>query len=543
MGAEMSADVAVSIADLKLALPQGADRAYAADGVSFDLVRGKILCVVGESGSGKSMCAHALMGLLPDSVVPEGGQILFNDQDLLKLGEQEWLALRGRHIAMVFQEPMTALNPLMRIGDQIAEMFEAHGLLTPRARRRKALSLLREVALPDPEKSMRAYAHQLSGGQRQRAMIAMALALEPAVLVADEPTTALDVTTQAQILKLIRDLQQRRNMAVMFITHDFGIVADIADRVVVLRHGKIVEQGLADDVLLRPQHAYTRALLAAVPTMQPPQRATLTHQRKAVEAIGLNKVYRSSGGWFRPARDVQAAKDVNFAILQGETLGLVGESGSGKSSVARLIMRLIEPDQGTVRVGDIDFTQTHGDELRRERRRIQMIFQDPFASLNPRRKVGHIIADGPIAHGIDPHAARERARELLKLVGLNESAMERFPHEFSGGQRQRIGIARALALQPEVLVADEAVSALDVSVQAQVLKLLEELKARLGLSMLFITHDLRVAAQICDRIAVMQRGVIVELKPAAALFSAPEHSYTRELLAAVPGRISPSQAA
>jgi peptide/nickel transport system ATP-binding protein len=543
MGAEMEADVAISIKDLKLKLPQGADRAYAVDGVSVDLVPGKILCVVGESGSGKSMCAHALMGLLPDNVVPEDGKILFDGQDLLALDDAEWLGLRGRHIAMVFQEPMTALNPLMRIGDQIAETFEAHGLLTSRTRREKVLSLLREVALPDPEKSMRAYPHQLSGGQRQRAMIAMALALEPAVLVADEPTTALDVTTQAQILKLIRDLQRRRNMAVMFITHDFGVVADIADRVVVLQHGKVVEQGKADEVLLRPQHPYTRALLAAVPTMQPPQRPTLVGRRKAVEVIGLDKTYSSGGGWFQPARHVQAAKDVNFTVSHGETLGLVGESGSGKSSVARLVMRLIEADHGTVRVGDIDFTKTHGDELRRQRRRIQMIFQDPFASLNPRRKVGHIIADGPIAHGTDAIEARQRARELLKLVGLNESAMERFPHEFSGGQRQRIGIARALALQPDVLVADEAVSALDVSVQAQVLSLLEDLKARLGLSMLFITHDLRVAAQICDRIAVMQRGVIVELKPAVTLFSAPEHPYTRELLAAVPGRISPSEAA
>ena len=539
----MPTDASVTIKDLKLALPAGGDRPYAVDGVSFDLTAGKILCVVGESGSGKSMCAHALMGLLPDTIIAEAGEICFDGQNLLTLDEESWLGLRGRHIAMVFQEPMTALNPLMRIGDQIAEMFEAHGLLTPKERRQKALGLLREVGLPDPLMSMRAYPHQLSGGQRQRAMIAMALALEPAVLVADEPTTALDVTTQAQILKLIRELQRRRNMAVMFITHDFGVVADIADRVVVLQHGKVVEQGPAEDVLVRPQQPYTRALLAAVPTMQPPQRAPLLNRHKAVEVIGLDKTYVSGGGWFQPERRVQAASQVNFNILQGETLGLVGESGSGKSSVARLVMRLIEPDQGTVRVGDIDFTAIGGKALRQERRRIQMIFQDPFASLNPRRKVGNIITDGPIAHGIAPLTARQRAAELLGLVGLNASAMERYPHEFSGGQRQRIGIARALALEPEILVADEAVSALDVSVQAQVLNLLEDLKARLGLSMLFITHDLRVAAQICDRIAVMQRGVLVELKPTAALFSAPEHPYTRELLAAVPGRISSSKAA
>jgi peptide/nickel transport system ATP-binding protein len=539
----MSADQTVAIRNLKLALPAGGDRPYAVDGVSFDLTAGKILCVVGESGSGKSMCAHALMGLLPDNVIRETGEIMFDGQNLLTLDEDDWLALRGRHIAMVFQEPMTALNPLMRIGEQITEMFEAHGLLTPKERKQKAVSLLREVGLPDPAQTMRAYPHQLSGGQRQRAMIAMALALEPAVLVADEPTTALDVTTQAQILKLIRDLQRRRNMTVMFITHDFGVVADIADRVVVLQHGQVVEQGAADDVLSRPQHPYTRALLAAVPTMQPPPRAPLLDRRKTVEAIGLDKTYVSGGGWFQPSRSVRAANQVNFNILQGETLGLVGESGSGKSSVARLVMRLIEPDKGTIRLGGTDFTAIAGKALRQERRRIQMIFQDPFASLNPRRKVGNIITDGPIAHGIDPATARQRAGDLLGLVGLNASAMDRFPHEFSGGQRQRIGIARALALDPEILVADEAVSALDVSVQAQVLKLLEDLKARLGLSMLFITHDLRVAAQICDRIAVMQRGSIVELKPTAVLFSAPEHPYTRELLAAVPGQISSSEAA
>jgi peptide/nickel transport system ATP-binding protein len=539
----MTSSPAVAIKDLRIALPAGGDRSYAVDGVSFDLTAGEIVCVVGESGSGKSMCAHALMGLLPGNVKTEAGEILFEGRNLLSLDEGAWHDVRGKRIAMVFQEPMTALNPLMRIGDQIAEVFEAHGLLTPKQRKQKAIDLAREIGLPDPERIVRAYPHQLSGGQRQRAMIAMALALEPAVLVADEPTTALDVTTQAQILKLIRDLQRNRNMAVLFITHDFGVVADIADRIVVLRHGKIVEHGAAQDVLSRPQHAYTRTLLAAVPTMHPPQRPSLIERDRAVDVIGIEKTYVTSGGWFRPDRKVQAAKEVNFAIHQGETLGLVGESGSGKSSVARLVMRLIEPDRGTVRIGDIDLTEIEGKELRKQRRRIQMIFQDPFASLNPRRKIGQIITDGPISHGTDPAAARQRAKDLLAMVGLDPGAMERFPHEFSGGQRQRIGIARALALDPEIIVADEAVSALDVSVQAQVLNLLEDLKARLGLSMLFITHDLRVAAQICDRIAVMQKGSIVEMKPTAALLAAPEHLYTRELLAAVPGQKSPSQAA
>ena len=532
----MTAPPAVSIKNLRIALPKGAERPFAVDGVSLDLRPGKIVCVVGESGSGKSMCAHALMGLLPDTVSVTSGEIQFEGRDLLKLDDDGWRDLRGRRLAMIFQEPMTALNPLMRIGDQMAEMFEAHGLLTPRERRAKALSLAREVGLPDPERIVRAYPHQLSGGQRQRAMIAMALALEPAVLVADEPTTALDVTTQAQILKLIRNLQRNRNMAVMFITHDFGVVADIADQVVVLRHGKVVEEGPAATVFNEPQHDYTKALLAAVPSMHPPVRAPLDDQARAVEVIGLDKTYVTSGGWFREDRRVDAAREVNFNILKGETLGLVGESGSGKSSVARLVMRLIEADRGTVRIGETDLTQLSGKALRAERHRIQMIFQDPFASLNPRRKVGHIIADGPIAAGTDPKVAFDRARDLLKMVGLDAGALERYPHEFSGGQRQRIGIARALALEPEIIVADEAVSALDVSVQAQVLRLLEDLKARLGLSMLFITHDLRVAAQICDRIAVMQRGAIVELKPTAQLFAAPEHPYTRELLAAVPGQ-------
>jgi len=316
----MSSAPAVSIKDLRIALPPGGERAYAVDGVSFDLAPGEIVCVVGESGSGKSMCAHALMGLLPDSVTTETGVIAFEGNNLLALDADGWRDLRGRRIAMVFQEPMTALNPLMRIGEQMMEMFEAHGLLSPRERRQKALDLAREVGLPDPARIVRAYPHQLSGGQRQRAMIAMALALEPAVLVADEPTTALDVTTQAQILKLIRDLQRGRNMAVMFITHDFGVVADIADRVVVLRHGQIVEQGSAQAVLGRPQHAYTRALLAAVPSMTPPPRTPLIDRHKAVDVIGIDKTYVTSGGWFRQDRTVQAASEVSFSILKGETL-------------------------------------------------------------------------------------------------------------------------------------------------------------------------------------------------------------------------------
>jgi peptide/nickel transport system ATP-binding protein len=526
----------VAIKNLTIDLPPGAERSHAVEGVSFDLHAGRILCVVGESGSGKSLCAHALMGLLPRGVTASSGKILFEGRDLRALDEGGWKALRGRQVAMVFQEPMTALNPLMRIGAQMAEMFEAHGLLSPAERDVRAIALAKEVGLPEPERIVRAYPHQLSGGQRQRAMIAMALALEPKVLIADEPTTALDVTTQAQILALIRDLQRRRGMAVLFITHDFGVVADIADEVVVLQRGLVVEKGAAREVLERPLHAYTQALLAAVPSHDPPPRPSLHGRPIAVEAVGLDKIYRSSGGLFRAGRQVTAAKNVSFRIHRGETLGLVGESGSGKSSVARLVVRLTDADDGLVLLGSTDFTHTQGAALRNARRRIQMVFQDPFASLNPRRKVGRLIADGPIAHGVAEGEALARAKELLALVGLDAGAAERFPHEFSGGQRQRIGIARALALEPEVLVADEPVSALDVSVQAQILRLLEDLKQRLNLAMLFITHDLRVAAQICDRIAVMRQGEIVELKATAELFRAPSHSYTRDLLAAVPGR-------
>jgi len=413
----------VSIRNLRIALPKGAERAYAVDGVSLDLAPGRIVCVVGESGSGKSMCAHALMGLLPDTVTIEGGEISLDGRDLLGEDEAGWRDLRGRRVAMVFQEPMTALNPLMRIGDQMLEMFEAHGLFTASERRAKVLSLAREVGLPDPERIIRAYPHQLSGGQRQRAMIAMALALEPAVLVADEPTTALDVTTQAQILKLIRNLQRSHNMAVMFITHDFGVVADIADQVVVLRHGQVVEVGAAQEVLTRPQHDYTKALLAAVPSIDPPPRAPLTGRDRALEVIGLDKTYVTSGGWFRGDRRVEAASSVSFSIVAGETLGLVGESGSGKSSVARLVMRLIEPDRGTVRIGEVDLTALEGAALRAQRHRIQMIFQDPFASLNPRRSVGHIIADGLVTRGVAAEAAMQRARELLGLVGLDAGAV------------------------------------------------------------------------------------------------------------------------
>jgi peptide/nickel transport system ATP-binding protein len=530
-----AADAILSIEQLTLALPADADRAFAVEAVSLALHPRQILCVVGESGSGKTVCASAVMGLLPNDIRPVAGAIRFEGRDLLKLPAAEWRTLRGRRIAMIFQEPMTALNPVIRIGDQIMEAFEAHGHLAVAERRARTRALAEEVGLRDLERIINSYPHQLSGGQRQRAMIAMALALEPSILVADEPTTALDVTTQAQILRLIRDIQQRRGMAVLFITHDFGVVGDIADRVAVMEKGRVVEQGSVADVLERPQHPYTRRLLAAVPGLTPPVRPAVEDAPVACAATGLAKTYRGNA-WFNSQREVAAVKSVNFEIRRGETLGLVGESGSGKSTIGRLVMRLTDADAGVVRVGELDFTQARGTGLRAARKQIQMVFQDPFTSLNPRRRVGRIIADGPIAHGVPAARAFARADELLTLVGLDPGAAQRFPHEFSGGQRQRIGIARALALDPDVLVADEPVSALDVSVQAQVLALLETLKTRLRLAMLFITHDLNVAAQVCDRIAVMRLGEIVEIGPTADLLSRPEHPYTQALLAAIPGR-------
>ncbi|MEJ0019576.1 MAG: ABC transporter ATP-binding protein [Acetobacteraceae bacterium] len=521
----------LAVEDLTIALPRGADRAHAVSGVSFTVDPGEVLCIVGESGSGKSVSAGAIMGLLPAALKREHGRILFEGRDLLALSEPDMRALRGAHLGMIFQEPMTALNPLMRVGDQVAEVLAVHGVGGARER---VPELLESVNLPDPARLARSYPHLLSGGQRQRVMIAMALALEPKLLIADEPTTALDVTTQMQILRLIKEIQTRRGTGVLFITHDFGVVAEIADRVAVMQEGRIVEAGAAPQVLNAPQHPYTRALIAAVPHRMA-KRAPV-EGRPVLEAVGVRKTFRRGGGLFGGGTAVHAVADADFVLRKGETLGLVGESGSGKSTLARCVVRLVQPEAGAIRFHDTDLTRLDRRGWKPFRRRIQMVFQDPFASLNPRRRVAEIIADGPIAAGVPRQEALRRVRELLALVQLDPGAGERFPHEFSGGQRQRIGIARALAMEPELLIADEPVSALDVSVQAQVLELLEELRQRLGLTMLFITHDLRVAAQICDRVAVMQHGRIVEMGDTAQVFEAPRHAYTQSLLQSIPGR-------
>jgi len=535
----MSTSLLLDIKDLHVALPTGSERPYAVEAVDLQLAPNEILCVVGESGSGKSLTARAVMGLLPQPHVHiERGAILFGNEDLADVSEARLRAIRGSDISMIFQEPMTALNPVMTIGGQIDEVFRYHTEMKRSERRERAVQLFDDVHLPDPGHIVDSYPHELSGGQRQRAMIAMALALDPKILIADEPTTALDVTTQAQILKLIRELQAGHDTGVLFITHDFGVVADIADRVAVMQYGKLVEMGPAHQVLNAPEHPYTQSLIKAVPSLVP--RAARHQSSEAVlEVKGLRKTYRSGGGLFglgAKERRVVAADNVDLELRRGETLGVVGESGSGKSTVARCIVRLNNADEGQIILQGTDLQPLGRAAMRPFRAKIQMVFQDPFASLNPRTKVGKIIAQGPLIQGKPPAEAEKRAHELLEIVGLDERAYDRFPHEFSGGQRQRIGVARALANDPEVLIADEPVSALDVSIQAQILRLLDEIRERMSLSMIFITHDLRVAAQVCDRIAVMRQGVVVETGPTAELFQDPKDAYTRELLAAVPGK-------
>jgi peptide/nickel transport system ATP-binding protein len=528
-------DILITIDGLTIGLPKGADRSTAVQDVSLSLKAGEVTCLVGESGSGKSMVARAIMGLLPaPRVSVTAGSIQFGGKDLTALSPAEWKKIRGAKIGMIFQEPMTALNPLHTIGRQIGEMLKIHTAMSRAQRSARVIELLSDVHMPDPVRIARSFPHELSGGQRQRAMIAMALALRPELLIADEPTTALDVTTQAQILRLIHELQRDRGTAVLFITHDFGVVADIADRVAVLQKGTLVETGARDEVLNAPQHPYTRALLAAVPRLSVPERPATTPGRLILEANAACKAYAGKGVFGR-SRGTVALNKVNFQLHHGETLGLVGESGSGKSTLARAATRLLTLDSGDIILDGEGITQLTRKQLAPYRKRIQMIFQDPYASLNPQLRIVDIVAEGPIIHGMPAAQAQRKALELLELVGLSASAGARYPQELSGGQRQRIGIARALALDPQILVADEPVSALDVSVQAQVLDLLADIKARLQLSMVFVTHDLRVALQICDRIAVMRQGEIVEIGTARDIYHAPQHEYTRALFDAVPG--------
>jgi peptide/nickel transport system ATP-binding protein len=526
----------LQIKGLTVRLPAGADREHAIEDIDLEVLPGETLCLVGESGSGKSVTAHAVMGLLPKKqLLPVAGEVLLQDEDLLQATLGRLRDLRGVGMAMVFQEPMTALNPVVPVGKQIDEMLLTHTKLKSRERARKVIELMDSVHMPEPARLRRSYPHQISGGQRQRVMIAMALAMDPPLLIADEPTTALDVTTQAQILRLFKELQAEHGTGVLFITHDFGVVAEIADRVAVMQWGRIVETGTTRQILGKPEHPYTRMLVSSVPSLKPKARVTDDSSPIVLSTKELDKVYHDTS-WLQRGRKVHAAADVSIEVRRGQTLGIVGESGSGKSTVARCIVRLIDPTAGQVYLDDDEIAGLPIRDLRPHRKRIQIIFQDPYRSLNPRITVGASIVEGPMNFGLPKAEAWQRAHELLDVVGIDPTSIDRFPHQFSGGQRQRICIARALAMEPEVLIADEAVSALDVSVQAQVLELLDDVRKRFNLAMLFITHDLRVAAQICDHVAVMHRGDVVEYGPAKDVFGNPQQDYTKALFDAAPGK-------
>lgn len=526
----------LEIDKLSIVLPSGADRTLAIKDISLNVKFGSTLCLVGESGSGKSVIGQAVAGLLPQTLhCLKGSSIRLSGRDLLSLDECAWRRVRGREIGMVFQEPMTALNPLMPVGQQIAEVYRSHGLRLSKAEvRDRVEGLLERVGIREPARISKSYTFRMSGGQRQRAMIAMAVAMKPKVLIADEPTTALDVTTQRQVLDLLADLRAETGMALIFITHDFGIVADIADEVAVMERGDLVEFGSKEDVLASPQHPYTRKLLSAVPRLHEHRTPAAERSTPVLEVCGLSKTYRLASSMFK-RQEMTVLNDVNFKICKGEVVALVGESGSGKSTIAKCLTCLTSIDKGSIRLDGTDLARLKGDALKTLRRKVQIVFQDPYGSLNPREKILDAVAAGPIAQGVAPREANGLAEDLLTMVGLGRNALDRYPHEFSGGQRQRIGIARALAAKPEILIADEAVSALDVTVQAQVLRLLADLRDRLGLTMLFITHDLRVAGQVSDRIIVLKSGNVVEEGPTQSIFLKPAHQYTFSLLQTIPG--------
>ncbi|PRY17182.1 dipeptide ABC transporter ATP-binding protein [Kineococcus rhizosphaerae] len=533
----------LSVEDLTVTFGAGGSATHAVRGASWQLRRGEVLAVVGESGSGKSVTATSLLGLLPPTAEVGGRAVLDGHGDLLTLGPEALRRLRGGTVSMVFQDPMSALNPVLRIGDQLAEAVRVHSGAGRAAARARALELLRTVALPDPERRLRSYPHELSGGQLQRVVIAMALANEPAVVIADEPTTALDVTVQADVLDLLRELTVRRGTSVLLITHDMGVVADLADRVVVMREGLVVETGPVRDVLRAPQAQYTRDLLAAVPRLPEPELGEAAegvsrpgaHPAPEGTAVldvrGLSVVYGAR--WGSPG--LRALDGVDLHVAPGEVLGLVGESGSGKSTLAGVVNGLVRPSAGTVRVGGQDPSALRGAALRSLRARVGVVFQNPYSSLDPRAVVADSVAEPLLLHtSLDAAAVRARVAALLDSVALPAGSADRYPHELSGGQRQRVAIARAVALEPDLLIADEPTSALDVSVQARILDLLAELRGRLGFASLFISHDLAVVGQVADRVAVLHRGRLVEQGPAADVLTRPVDPYTRRLVAAAP---------
>ncbi|MEH6829438.1 MAG: ABC transporter ATP-binding protein [Sulfitobacter sp.] len=504
--------------------------------LSFDLKRGETLAIAGESGSGKSLTSLAIMGLLPPPAVHvAGGKIIFDGSDLTKLPENKMQRLRGDRIAMIFQEPMTALNPVMRIGDQLTEALRAHEPMSGRAARIRALEALTAVRLTEPERRLKQYPHELSGGMRQRIVIAMAIALRPDVMIADEPTTALDVTVQREVLDLLRILTAEMGMALILITHDMGVVAEMADRVLVMQKGQLVEEAPVRTLFAAPQMPYTQQLLSSVPRMGKGRESSVdTSMCPVISVRDLRVTYNLRGGILdRVQARVHAVEKVNFDIFLGETFAVVGESGCGKSTVARALTGLV-PHEGIIKFEGQPILRDRASQLANTRA-MQMVFQDPMAALNGRMTVGDLVREPLVIHNIGtPQSRTNRAAELFERVGLGVEALDRYPHEFSGGQRQRICIARALALNPKLIIADESVSALDVSVQATVLELLQELKAELGMSYLFISHDMAVVENFADRVAVMYLGQIVEMGSSAQVFGNPQHQYTRRLIAAAP---------
>lgn len=528
--------------------------------LNLRLEAGKTLAIVGESGSGKSVTSLAAMHLLPTTAHIKADAMFFMNHDLLKADEKQMRQLRGKEMAMIFQEPMTSLNPAMKCGKQVAEVLILHNNLNADEARKTTLDWFEKVKLPDPDSVFEKYPHQLSGGQRQRVMIAMAMCTKPKLLIADEPTTALDVTVQKEILKLLRELQKEMGMAMLFITHDLGVVKEIANDVLVLYRGNVQEAGSIDSVISNPQSDYTKGLLACRPPIDTKPRRLPTVEdyltkgaaastedilidtKQSTTSIlkisNLHKFFsQPSKGLFAAPKKVDVLKGISLELFKGETLGLVGESGCGKSTLGRNIIRLLTPEEGSIIYKGKDITHLEGSELRKLRKEIQLIFQDPYSSLNPKQSIGQCLVEPMQVHGLHGNKKNRvaKAKELLEKVGLKADQFNRYPHEFSGGQRQRIGIARALSLEPELIICDESVSALDVSVQAQVLNLLNDLKDEFGLTYIFISHDLSVVKYFSDRVAVMDKGKIVELNTSQNIYKSPQNAYTKSLLAAIPG--------